>query len=390
MIKRIFLIVMDGLGIGELPDAAAYGDSGSNTLKNMAAEVKGLSVQNLEMLGLGYLGNFYGIGKPEHVQGSFGKMAEASKAKDTTSGHWEMMGVIVKEPFPTYQRGFPREVIEIFEKAIGRKVLGNSPASGTEIIRELGPEHLKTGSPIVYTSADSVFQIAAHEDVIPEEELYEICKIARNILRYPHNVGRVIARPFRGHEGAFIRTPKRKDYSIPPFKETVLEYLVTAGINVVGIGKVKDIFAGKGFTQAVSSSGIDDSITKAVACFQSIEKGLVFVTLIDFDTLYGHRNDPQGFAHALEDFDKKLPEIMRVLNEDDLLILTADHGCDPTTKSTDHSREYVPLIVYNPVCGAGVDLGIRESFSDVGATILDAFQIEKIVEGKSFWKEIKG
>ncbi|MEK7238319.1 MAG: phosphopentomutase, partial [Nitrospirota bacterium] len=340
--QRVLLIVLDGLGIGELPDADEYGDKGSNTLRNMADAAGGLNLPNLESLGIGFLGEFKGIGSPSQLKGCYGKMAEASKAKDTTSGHWEMMGVIVDKPFPTYPDGFPGEIIDAFEKAIGRKVLGNKPASGTEIIKELGPEHIKTGCPIVYTSADSVFQIAAHEEIIPVEDLYRMCEIARGILKYPYNIGRVIARPFIGREGSFTRTLGRKDYSILPFRKTALEYLIEGGMDIISIGKVKDIFAGKGFTKTVPVSDNNDAISKTILSFNAIKKGIVWVTLVDFDTLYGHRNDPQGYAKALEDFDKRLPEIFEVLSKDDLLIITADHGCDPTTPSTDHSREYVP------------------------------------------------
>lgn len=384
---------MDSLGIGELPDAGEYGDKGSNTLANTADAVRGLNLANLESLGLGFLGDFKGIGRPDKVRGCYGKMAEISKAKDTTSGHWEIMGVTVDRPFPTYPEGFPSEIIDAFEKAIGRKILGNKPASGTEIIEELGPEHIKTGCPIIYTSADSVFQIAAHEKVIPLEELYRMCETARGILQSPHNVGRVIARPFIGEKGSFLRTQRRRDYSIPPFRKTVLQYLAEKGLDVVSIGKVKDIFAGKGFTEAVSVSGNDDSISKTIISFNSVKKGLVFVTLVDFDTLYGHRNNPEGYAKALEDFDRRLPEIFKFITEKDILILTADHGCDPTTPGTDHSREYVPLLVYSPALRTGVNLGTRESFSDIGTTILDAFGIRHDVkaqqlDGKSFFKEI--
>jgi phosphopentomutase len=389
--QRILLIVLDGLGIGELPDAEEYGDRGSNTLKNMAETVEGLNLPNLESLGLGYLGNFKGINKIDNPKGCYGKMSEASKGKDTTSGHWEIMGIIVEKPFPTYPHGFPPEVIEKFERAIHRKVIGNKPASGTEIIKELGSEHMKTGNPIVYTSADSVFQIAAHEEVIPPEELYNMCKIARDILRYPHNVCRVIARPFIGKDGSFQRTHRRRDYSLPPFHKTVLEYLAERGMEVISIGKVKDIFAGRGFTKEVPVSGNEDSISKAIAAFKTLSKGLVFVTLVDFDTLYGHRNNPQGYAQALEDFDKRLLEIFEILTERDMLIITADHGCDPTTPSTDHSREYVPLLVFGPALRKGANLGIRKSFSDIGVTILDAFEVDYRnyqLAGTSFWREI--
>ncbi len=386
--QRVLLIVLDGLGIGELPDADEYGDKGSNTLRNMADAVGGLNLPNLESLGIGFLGEFKGIGMPEKLKGCYGKMAEASKAKDTTSGHWEMMGVIVDKPFPTYPDGFPQKIIDAFEKAIGRKVLGNKPASGTEIIKELGSEHMKTGCPIVYTSADSVFQIAAHEEIIPVEDLYKMCEIARGILKYPYNIGRVIARPFIGREGSFTRTPGRKDYSILPFRKTVLEYLIEGGMDVISIGKVKDIFAGKGFTKTVPASDNNDAISKTILSFNAIKKGIVWATLVDFDTLYGHRNDPQGYAKALEGFDKRLPEIFEVLSKDDLLIITADHGCDPTTPGTDHSREYVPLLVYGTAIKKGINLGLRESFSDIGVTMLDVFELEKSAVGKSFRGEI--
>ncbi|MBI4710828.1 MAG: phosphopentomutase [Nitrospirae bacterium] len=388
MVKRILLIVLDGLGIGELPDAGEYCDIGSNTLKNMADAVGGLALPNLESLGLGYLGDFRGIGRPEKLKGSYGKMSEASKGKDTTSGHWEMMGVVVDKPFPTYPHGFPPEVITAFENAVGRKILGNKTASGTEIIKELGEEHIRTGKPIVYTSADSVFQIAAHEEVIPVEELCKICEIARGILQSPHNVGRVIARPFVGKAGSFQRTPRRKDFSLPPHKKTALEYISENGLDVVSIGKVKDIFAGRGFTKSVLVSGNNDAVSKTITYFESLERGLVWVTLVDFDTLYGHRNDPQGYAKALKDFDKKLPEILEMLTERDILIITADHGCDPTTPSTDHSREYVPLLIYGNALKKCVNLGLRTSFSDLGATALEALGIKAPVKGKSFWEEI--
>lgn len=391
MIKRILLIVLDGLGIGELPDADEYGDRGSNTLANMADAVGGLNLPNLENLGLGFLGQFRGIGRLRQPAGCYGRMAELSKGKDTTSGHWEMMGIVVERPFPTYPDGFPPEIIEAFERATGRKVIGNKPASGTEIIKELGPEHIRTGNPILYTSADSVFQIAAHEDIIPVKELYRMCEIARDILRYPHNVSRVIARPFIGKEGSFQRTHRRRDYSLPPPRKTVLEYLSENGMDVISIGKVKDIFAGRGFTKAIPVSGNEDSMSKALKTFESLKKGLIFVTLVDFDTLYGHRNNTTGFARALEDFDRRLPEIFNLLTEKDILVITADHGCDPTTPSTDHSREYVPLLIYGRGLKKGVDLRLRKTFSDVGITILDAFGIKYKglqLSGTSFLEEI--
>jgi len=386
--NRLILIIIDSLGIGELPDAEEFGDKGSNTLRNIAKAVRGLSLPNLEALGLGLLGDFTGIKKSEKLIGSYGRMKEVSPAKDTTSGHWELMGVPVDRPFPTYPEGFPQEIINAFEKAIGRRILGNKPASGTEIIKELGHEHIKTGRPIVYTSADSVFQIAAHKDIIPVKGLYKMCETARKILQSPHNVCRVIARPFTGKLGNFVRTPERKDYSLPPPEKTALEYLVDKGLDVISIGKVKDIFAGKGFTKTVSVTGTDEGISKTIENFKGIKKGLIFTTLVDFDTLYGHRNDPHGYAKALEAFDARLPEVLEILGEQDFLILTADHGCDPTTPSTDHSREYVPLLVYGPSFKAGKDLGLRESFSDVGATILEAFDIKGTIKGKSFLREI--
>ncbi|MBI4687797.1 MAG: phosphopentomutase [Nitrospirae bacterium] len=386
--NRIILIVIDGLGIGELPDAMEYGDSGSNTLRNISEAVGGLRLPNMESLGLGFLGDFKGVQRTEKLIGSYGIMAEASHAKDSTAGHWEMMGIVTEKPFPTYPHGFPAEIIEAFEKAIGRKVLGNKPASGTEIIKELGSLHLETGCPIVYTSADSVFQIAAHEEIIPLDELYRMCETARSILKPPHNVGRVIARPFVGKEGFFVRTPMRKDFSIPPPEKTALQYLSESGLEVISIGKVKDIFAGMGFTKALSVSGNDDAIAKAVTQFKSLDKGVVWLTLVDLDTLYGHRNDPQGYARALENFDSALTGIFALLTENDMLIITADHGCDPTTQSTDHSREYVPLLIYGPSIKEGIDLGLRKSFSDIGATMLDAFDIKSNINGESFWKLI--
>jgi phosphopentomutase len=390
--RRVFLIVMDGLGIGELPDAKEYGDEGSNTLKNMAEAAGGLNLPNLEKLGLGNLGDFRGIAGTDEAAGCFGIMAEASKGKDSTTGHWEMMGVIVNEPFPTYPDGFPAGIIRRFEEETGRKVIGNIPASGTEIIKELGSEHIKTGKPIVYTSADSVFQIAAHEDVIPPDELYRMCELARDILQSPHNVSRVIARPFTGKEGSFKRTYRRRDFSLLPHKKTVLDHLSDRSIETVSIGKVRDLFAGKGFTESVKASGNEDLIDKAIDSFSKLDNGLVFVTLVDFDTLYGHRNDPEGYSKALCFFDEKLSDIFELITENDILILTADHGCDPTTESTDHSREYVPLIVYGPAIKRGTDLGLREQFSDIGATVLGYFGInhkELLLPGKSFLDEIR-
>lgn len=389
MIKKVILIILDGLGIGELPDAEEFGDKGSNTLRNMANAVGVLDLSNLEGMGLGLIGDFKGIKKIKEPIASYGVMAEASKAKDTSTGHWEMMGLIIERPFLLYPHGFPPEVIDTFEKAIGRKILGNRTASGTEIIKELGEEHMMTGKPIVYTSADSVFQIAAHEDVIPVEELYRMCEIARDILKEPHNVGRVIARPFTGTPKNFKRTPRRKDYSLPPPREIVLDRLKEKGIPVIGIGKIEDIFAKRGITEAIHTENNQDGINKTLKAMRKNNKGLIFTNLIDFDMLYGHRNDPEGFAKALTDFDKSLPRFFNEMWSDDILIITADHGCDPTTPSTDHSREYVPLLVYGKAIKAGINLGIRKTFADIGATIAEIFDIKKPEEGESFLEEVR-
>lgn len=388
MVKKVILITLDGLGIGELTDAKEFGDEGSNTLGNMATAIGGLKLPNLERMGLGLLGNFQGINKIKDPIASYGILAEASKAKDTSTGHWEMMGLIIERPFPLYPDGFPSEIIEVFEKAIGRKILGNKAASGTEIIKELGEEHMKTGRPIVYTSADSVFQIAAHEEVIPVEELYSICEIARDILKEPHNVGRVIARPFTGIPGNFKRTPRRKDYSLPPPGETVLDRLKEKNIPVVGIGKIEDIFVGKGISEAVHTENNQDGVEKTIEAMRKTDKGLILTNLVDFDMVYGHRNDPEGFAKALSDFDKSLPHFFQDMENGDILIITADHGCDPTTPSTDHSREYVPLLIYGKKIKAGINLGIRKTFADIGATISEIFNVGKTRAGEDFLKEI--
>lgn len=388
MFKKVILITLDGLGIGELPDAGEFGDTGSNTLRNIATAVGGLTLHNLEKMGLGFLGDFQGIRKIKEPIASYGIMAERSKAKDTSAGHWEMMGLIVKKPFPLYPDGFPHEVTDAFEKAIGKKILGNKASSGTEIIRELGEEQMKTGRPIVYTSADSVFQIAAHEDIIPVGELYRMCEIARGILKEPHNVGRVIARPFTGRPGDFQRTPRRKDYSLPPPGKTVLDGLKEKGVPVIGIGKIEDIFVGKGVTEAIHTENNTDGIEKIIRAIVKTDKGLIFTDLVDFDMVYGHRNDPEGFAKALTDFDKSLPIFFEEMGRDDILMLTADHGCDPTTLSTDHSREYVPLLVYGEKVKAGINLGIRKTFADIGATIADIFDVKRPEAGESFLKEI--
>ena len=388
MTRRVVLIILDSCGIGELPDAGLYQDKGSNTMVNTAKAVGGLKLPNLEKLGLGNIDSILGVSPNASSVANYGKMTELSVGKDSTSGHWEIMGLIVRKPFPVYPRGFPLEVILPFEQAIGRKVLGNKPASGTEIIKELGEEHISSGKPIVYTSADSVFQIAAHEEIIPVEELYKMCMIARKILVGEHGVVRVIARPFVGKPGSFERTERRKDFSLPPSSETVLDTLKRNNIPVVGIGKIEDLFAGKGLSQSIHTKNNSDGMDKLVQAVKKFKAGLIFINLIDFDMLWGHRNKPEAFAAGLEEFDRRLPEVINLLKEEDILIITADHGCDPTTPSTDHSREYVPLLVYGRSITSNTNLGIRESFSDVGATIAEIFGIKGTGCGKSFLQEI--
>lgn len=388
-IKRVVLIVLDSVGAGALPDAASYGDEGSNTLANCASFVKGLFLPHLACLGLGNITFIPGVPPVLHPVGAYGKMAEKSPGKDTTTGHWEIAGLILDKPFPVYPDGFPPEVIEPFQKLIGRSVLGNKAASGTEIIAELGEKHLQTGYPIVYTSADSVFQIAAHEEIVPVEKLYFWCQAARSLLQGKHGVGRVIARPFTGPPGSFYRTARRRDFSLPPSDPTILDRLKNSGLTVFAVGKIKDIFTGQGITHSVTTQNNQEGIDKTLVFLSKKEKGLIFTNLIDFDMLYGHRNDPYGYAKALEEFDTRLPEIFRALQPDDILVLTADHGCDPTTPSTDHSREYVPLLVYGKKVKAGVNLGVRDTFADVAATIADIFNLSfPNPKGKSFAPEI--
>ncbi len=388
MIDRIIIIVLDSVGIGELPDAYKFGDEGSNTLVNTAKAVEGLNVPNLESFGLGKIGDIPGVSKEVDAKAFYGKMIEASAAKDTTSGHWEIMGVITEKPFPTYPKGFPDDVIKAFTTAIGRPILGNKTASGTEIIKELGEEHIKTGFPIVYTSADSVFQIAACEDVIPIESLYEMCNCARDILKGKHNVGRVIARPFIVENGIYTRTERRRDFSLPPPEETVLDKAVKKGYEVVGVGKIGDIFAHRGLTREIHATNNRDGVLKTIESIRRDFKGIIFTNLIDFDMRYGHRNNPEGYAEALESFDKSLPEIVDALKAGDVIIITADHGCDPTTLSTDHSREYVPLLVFGKKLNKPRSLDIRNSFADVGATVSEALLELRLDKGESFFTEL--
>ncbi len=386
--KRMIIIVLDSAGAGELPDAASYGDVGSNTLGNIAASLKGFSLPNLEGLGLGLIDSLGAYRKESLPLASYGKMAEKSAGKDTTTGHWEMTGIILEKPFPVYPDGFPPAVIESFERAIGTKSLGNYAASGTEIIKDLGAEHVRTGFPIVYTSADSVFQIAAHEDIIPIERLYEICSIAREILTGEHAVGRVIARPFTGSEGSFARTDRRHDYSLEPVNTTILDELSKKGLKVKGVGKIFDIFCGRGITDSVHIHNNMDGVNRTIEYLKEEFEGLLFTNLVDFDMVFGHRNNIEGYAQALKEFDDRLPEIIGCLREDDILIITADHGCDPTTESTDHSREYVPILVYGKKLKKGVNLGTRASFTDLAQTAAEMFGVTHDFKGKSFYKDV--
>lgn len=373
LVRKAIIVVLDGTGIGALPDAGRYGDEGSNTLGNLSEAVGGLRVPHLQQLGLGNIGPIKGVPPATKPVAAWGKMAERSPGKDTTTGHWEIAGVILDRPFPVYPNGFPPEIITAFEERIGRRVLGNKPASGTAIIEELGAEHMRTGYPIVYTSADSVFQIAAHEEIIPVTELYRMCEIARSILTGEHAVARVIARPFVGQPGNFRRTERRHDFSLPPPRPTLLEVLTARGYTIVAIGKVSDIFAGRGITRSIPVKNNTENIRRTIEAVRGMVPGIVFTNLVDFDTLYGHRNDPVGFARALEEFDAALPELMAAVAPDGALFITADHGCDPTTPSTDHSREYVPLLVWGPRLRGGVALGVRATFADVAATIAAFF-----------------
>lgn len=383
-IKRVILIILDSVGCGDAPDAQKYGDEGANTLRNMARAVGGLDLPNLGKLGLGHLTDIQGVPPIDDAAGVYGRLTEVSAGKDTTTGHWELAGVILDQPFPTYPQGFPADWMARFEARIGRKTLGNYPASGTEIIKALGEEHIRTGKPIVYTSADSVFQIAAHEEVIPIDELYRLCQIAREMLVGEHAVGRVIARPFVGQPGNFTRTERRKDFSRTPASDTILDVIKQAGLDVMAVGKIEDIFAHRGMTMSIHSgnnmAGVD-----AVLEFLGMDKpGLIFANLVDFDALFGHRRDPRGYANALQAFDQRLPEIIQSLQDDDVLMITADHGNDPTFSGTDHTRERVPLLVAGQPVQTNVHLGTRSSYADVAATVADLLGVEWRGAGNSF------
>ncbi len=382
--RRVLLIVLDSVGIGAMPDAGEYGDQGAATLQNTAEAVGGLSLPNMAGLGLGRIADIEGVEAVPEPAGFFGKLALKSVGKDTTTGHWEMAGRILTEPFALYPDGFPPQIVEPFIAATGRGVLGNKAASGTVIIEELGAEHLRTGKWILYTSADSVFQIAAHEHKIPLEQLYDACRTARDLLD-EHRVGRVIARPFVGEPGSFTRTYNRHDYSMKPDGPTVLTVLADIGVPVIGVGKILDIFAGVGVDRSVPTHGNADGLEKTKELLQELERGLIFVNLVDFDMTYGHRRDPEGYAAALQEFDRHLPALIEGLRADDLLLLTADHGCDPTFEAhTDHTREYVPLLAYAPAQAGAGDLCTRETFADLAATVAAAFGADWKLAGESF------
>ncbi len=384
---RIIWIVLDSVGIGEMPDAASYGDAGSDTLGNIA-KLRPLNLPNFARLGLGNIKPLRGIPPAAAPVANYGRCTLASPGKDTTTGHWEMVGIHLDLPFPVHPNGFPKEWIAEFEDKIGRASLGNKAASGTEIIKELGEEHIRTGSPIVYTSADSVFQIAAHEDVIPVWELYKICEIAREMLQGDREVGRVIARPFTGEPGHFVRTSNRKDYAVPPPRGMLLDQLAEANVTIHSIGKIFDVFLGRGIREYDKTKSNADGMQKTLEAMNDTSTGLIYVNLVDFDQLFGHRNDVEGYAKALEEADAWLPSLEAKLAPSDLVIFTADHGCDPTTPSTDHSREYVPLLVFGPSAKKGVNLGLRATLSDIGQTVAENFYV-KIGKGESFLAQIQ-
>jgi phosphopentomutase len=387
-LKRAILIVLDGVGAGANPDAQVYGDDGASSLEHCAQAIGGLALPNLGSIGLGNITPIMGTPPTDHARGAFGRMAEAAAGKDSTTGHWEMTGVVLQKPLPTYPHGFPPEVVEPFEKAIGRKVIGNKAASGTEIIQELGEEHVRTGRPILYTSADSVFQIAAHQDVIPLAELYHMCEIARHMLTGEHAVGRVIARPFIGTPGNFKRTEHRRDFSLQPPGTTLLDLLKDSGKDVIGLGKIEDLFAGRGLTQRDHTETNSDSMKATLRWLEKDFNGLLFVSLVEFDMLWGHRRDSQGYAQALRDVDTWFAQVQEVMQAGDAIFFTADHGVDPTFRGSDHTREHVPLLAYGAPVRAGVNLGTRSTFADLGQTLAQAFGVGQLAAGTSFAREI--
>lgn len=388
--NRIFLIVMDSVGIGEAPDAEKFHDKGADTLGHIAVKMNGLNMPNMSKLGLSNIREIKGIPVQEKPLAYYTKMQEASNGKDTMTGHWEIMGLHIEKPFKVFPEGFPKELIDQLEEKTGRKIIGNKPASGTAIIEELGKEHMETGALIVYTSADSVLQIAAHEEVVPLEELYNICKIARELtLDEKYMVGRVIARPFIGEPGNFTRTPNRHDYALKPFERTVMNELKDAGFDVIALGKISDIYDGEGITESIRTTSNMDGMDKFIKTLDQPFTGLSFINLVDFDAKYGHRRDPIGYGKALEEFDARLPEVLEKLRDNDLLIITADHGNDPVHHGTDHTREYVPLLVYNKKMEEGRELPLRKTFADIGATIAENFNVPMPKHGTSFLSYLK-
>ncbi len=381
---RVILFIIDSVGIGALPDAHKFGDIGANTLGNIALSQGGIDLPNLQSIGLGNIDGIVGLDPIKSPRGAFGRAAEVSNGKDTTTGHWELAGLHLPKPFKTFPNGFPESVIDELENKIGRRVLGNKPASGTVILDELGEIHIRTGQPIVYTSADSVLQIAAHEDVIPIDELYSICRIARDIMMGDNAVARIIARPFVGSPGNFVRTSNRRDFSLDPFGQTVLDIAKESGLDVIGVGKIEDIFNGRGITESVHTIDNMDGIDKTIGFINKDNKGIIFTNLVDFDSHYGHRRNPAGYKTALEEMDARIPEILNVMKDDDIIIITADHGNDPTFKGTDHTREYIPIVIYGKNIKANTNIGTRKSFADIGATISHIFDLPSTGKGDSF------
>lgn len=388
MIKRVILLILDSVGIGALPDADQFGDVGANTLGNIIEATGGINLPHLQALGLGNIEGVDGVEAVAQPTGAYGRSEEISNGKDTTTGHWEIAGLHTQEPFRTFPDGFPKEVMDRFEEEIGRGSLGNYAASGTVIMEELGKEHMETGKPIVYTSADSVFQIAAHEEIIPIDELYRMCEIAREIMRGDYALARIIARPFIGEPGSFTRTHRRKDYSLDPAGKTVLDYLKEDGQEVVAVGKIEDIFNGKGITQAVHTESNMDGMDQTLKMMKEFPTGLIFTNLVDFDAKFGHRRDPAGYRNALEEADARLAEVMELMTAEDLLIITADHGNDPTYKGSDHTREYVPILVAGNQVKSGTSLGTRRTFADIASTISELLKVKDTGIGTSFAKEI--
>ncbi|MFR6018193.1 MAG: phosphopentomutase [Paraclostridium sordellii] len=386
--SRVIWMVIDSVGIGALPDSEKFGDVNVNTLGNIVKAYKDIQLPNMIKLGLSNIDGIDSLDSIDNPIGSFGRASEVSKGKDTTTGHWEMTGVLVETPFKTYENGFPKEIIDEFERKTNRKVIGNKPASGTAILDELGEQQMKTGEVIVYTSADSVFQIAAHEEIIPLEELYKMCEIAREIMMGENAVARIIARPFVGKPGAFERTSNRRDYSLSPFEDTVLDTIKKSNLDVIGVGKIEDIFNKQGITEAIHTKDNMDGVDQTINYMKKENKGLIFTNLVDFDSKYGHRRDVEGYKKALEEFDARIPEIIANMKDDDILIINADHGNDPTYKGTDHTREYIPVLVYGKNINKGYNLGTRKSFADIGATVADMLNVELPKHGESFKSEI--